>query len=43
MEFIDEMEFDPLGVFYLLRRGHTAASMPDQIDEETKNQREEMR
>ena len=37
MEFIDQMEFDRLGVFTYSREEDTpAASMPDQIDEETK-------
>ncbi len=37
MEFIDEMEFDRLGVFtYSQEEDTPAASMPDQIDEETK-------
>ena len=44
MEFIDEMEFDRLGVFtYSLEEDTPAASMPDQIDEETKlNWQEEL-
>ena len=44
MEFIDEMEFDRLGVFtYSQEEDTPAASMPDQIDEETKlNWREEL-
>ena len=37
MEFINEMEFDRLGVFtYSQEEDTPAASMPDQIDEETK-------
>ncbi|MDO4490561.1 MAG: 30S ribosomal protein S12 methylthiotransferase RimO [Lachnospiraceae bacterium] len=37
MEFIDEMEFDRLGVFtYSPEEGTPAAEMPDQLDEETK-------
>lgn len=37
MEFIDEMEFDRLGVFtYSQEEDTPAAAMPDQIDEETK-------
>ncbi len=37
MEFVDEMEFDRLGVFaYSQEEDTPAASMPDQIDEETK-------
>ena len=37
MEFIDQMEFDRLGVFtYSQEEDTPAASMPDQIDEETK-------
>ena len=37
MDFIDEMEFDRLGVFTYSQEEYTpAASMPDQIDEETK-------
>ena len=44
MEFIDEMEFDRLGVFIYSQEEDTpAASMPDQIDEETKlNWQEEL-
>ena len=44
MEFIDEMEFDRLGVFtYSQEEDTPAASMPDQIDEETKlNWQEEL-
>ena len=44
MEFIDEMEFDRLGVFTYSQEDDTpAASMPDQIDEETKlNWQEEL-
>ena len=37
MEFIDQMEFDRLGVFtYSQEEDTPAANMPDQIDEETK-------
>ncbi|MFR8547481.1 MAG: 30S ribosomal protein S12 methylthiotransferase RimO [Lachnospiraceae bacterium] len=37
MDFIDEIEFDRLGVFpYSQEEDTPAASMPDQIDEETK-------
>ena len=44
MEFIDEMEFGRLGVFtYSQEEDTPAASMPDQIDEETKlNWQEEL-
>ena len=44
MEFIDEMEFDRLGVFtYSEEEDTPAASMPGQIDEETKlNWQEEL-
>ncbi len=44
MDFIDEMEFDRLGVFtYSQEEDTPAASMPDQIDEETKlNWQEEL-
>ena len=44
MEFIDEMEFDRRGVFtYSQEEDTPAASMPDQIDEETKlNWQEEL-
>jgi ribosomal protein S12 methylthiotransferase len=44
MEFIDEMEFDRLGVFtYSQEEDTPAALMPDQIDEETKlNWQEEL-
>ena len=44
MEFIDEMELDRLGVFtYSQEEDTPAASMPDQIDEETKlNWQEEL-
>jgi ribosomal protein S12 methylthiotransferase len=39
LEFVDEMEFDRLGVFtYSPEEGTPAASMPDQIDEELKEQ-----
>ncbi|MCQ2509610.1 MAG: 30S ribosomal protein S12 methylthiotransferase RimO [Lachnospiraceae bacterium] len=37
MEFVDEMEFDRLGVFtYSPEEGTPAAEFPDQVDEETK-------
>ena len=37
LDFVDEMEFDRLGVFtYSCEDGTPAASMPDQIDEEVK-------
>ena len=40
-EFVDEMEFDRLGVFtYSPEEGTPAASMPDQIDEEIKEERQ---
>jgi len=40
MEFVDETEFDRLGVFaYSPEEGTPAALMPDQIDEEVKMQR----
>ena len=44
MDFIDEMEFDRLGVFtYSQEEDTPAASMPEQIDEETKvNWQEEL-
>jgi ribosomal protein S12 methylthiotransferase len=39
MEFVDEMEFDRLGVFtYSPEEGTPAAEMPEQIDEELKAQ-----
>ena len=42
MEFIDEMEFDRLGVFtYSQEEDTPAASMPDQIEEEVKLDRQE--
>lgn len=42
MEFLDEMEFDRLGVFtYSPEEDTPAAEMPDQIDEETKLDRQE--
>ena len=42
MEFVDEMEFDRLGVFtYSPEEDTPAAEMPDQIDEETKLDRQE--
>ena len=41
MEFIDEMEFDRLGVFtYSQEEDTPAADMPDQIPEETKEERQ---
>ena len=41
MEFVDEMEFDRLGVFtYSPEEGTPAAEMPDQIDEELKEDRQ---
>ena len=40
MDFVDEMEFDRLGVFtYSPEEDTPAASMPDQIDEEVKEER----
>ncbi|MDO5541266.1 MAG: 30S ribosomal protein S12 methylthiotransferase RimO [Eubacteriales bacterium] len=40
MEFVDEMEFDRLGVFtYSQEEGTPAANMPDQIPEEVKEER----
>ena len=40
-EFVDEMEFDRLGVFtYSPEEGTPAASMPDQIDEDVKEERQ---
>ena len=42
MQFIDEMEFDRLGVFtYSREEGTPAARMPGQIDEEVKKNRQE--
>ncbi|HIZ81492.1 MAG TPA: 30S ribosomal protein S12 methylthiotransferase RimO [Candidatus Mediterraneibacter pullistercoris] len=42
MEFVDEMEFDRLGVFtYSPEEDTPAAEMPDQIDEEVKLDRQE--
>ena len=42
MEFVDEMEFDRLGVFtYSPEEDTPAAEMPDQIDEDTKSDRQE--
>lgn len=42
MDFIDEVEFDRLGVFaYSQEEDTPAAGMPDQIDEETKLARQE--
>ena len=42
MDFVDEMEFDRLGVFTYSQEDDTpAASMPDQIPEETKLARQE--
>lgn len=41
MDFVDEMEFDRLGVFtYSPEEDTPAASMPDQIDEEVKEERQ---
>ena len=41
MEFVDEMEFDRLGVFtYSPEEDTPAAIMPDQVDEETKKDRQ---
>lgn len=41
VEFVDEMEFDRLGVFtYSLEEDTPAATMPDQIDEEVKLERQ---
>jgi ribosomal protein S12 methylthiotransferase len=41
MEFVDEMEFDRLGVFtYSAEEDTPAASMPDQIPEEIKEERQ---
>ena len=38
MEFVDEMEFDRLGVFtYSAEEGTPAATMPDQVPEELRN------
>ena len=40
-EFVDEMEFDRLGVFtYSPEEGTPAAAMPDRIDEEIKEERQ---
>ena len=40
MEFVDEMEFDRLGVFtYSAEEGTPAATMPDQVPEELKESR----
>ena len=40
-EFVDEIEFDRLGVFtYSPEEGTPAAAMPDQIDEEIKEERQ---
>ena len=40
LDFVDEMEFDRLGVFtYSPEEDTPAAVMPDQIDEEVKEQR----
>ena len=42
MEFIDEMEFERLGVFaYSPEEGTPAAEMPDQIEEEVKEERKD--
>ena len=41
MDFVDEMEFDRLGVFtYSPEEDTPAAVMPDQIDEEFKEERQ---
>ena len=41
MEFVDEMELDRLGVFtYSPEEGTPAAEMPDQIDQEVKEERQ---
>ena len=41
MDFVDEMEFDRLGVFpYSPEEGTPAAEFPDQIDEEVKADRQ---
>ena len=41
MDFVDEMEFDRLGVFtYSPEEDTPAASMPDQIPEEVKEERQ---
>lgn len=41
MEFVDEMEFDRLGVFtYSQEEDTPAADMPDQVDEEVKQDRQ---
>ncbi|MBQ0001623.1 MAG: 30S ribosomal protein S12 methylthiotransferase RimO [Clostridiales bacterium] len=40
MQFVDEMEFDRLGVFpYSLEEGTAAAKMPDQVPQELKEER----
>ena len=42
IEFVDEMEFDRLGVFtYSPEEGTPAEKMPDQIDEEVKEERQD--
>ena len=42
MDFVDDMEFDRLGVFtYSQEEDTPAAGMPDQIEEEEKNRRRE--
>ena len=42
MDFVDQMEFDRLGVFtYSQEEDTPAASMPDQVEEETKRNRQE--
>ena len=44
MDFVDEMEFERLGVFtYSPEEDTPAASMPDQIPEEVKEERQSMR
>ena len=41
MDFVDEMEFDRLGVFtYSPEEGTPAAEMPGQIDQEVKEERQ---
>ena len=42
MQFVDEMEFDRLGVFtYSPEEDTPAAAMPDQIEEEVKEDRQD--